>query len=88
MAISNNELLNFIDDSINRNNRFMGINTIDSMPLMDNKHFLGIDHSGNYRIVSIDKDAALNMIEKALKEGVITSKDLLMLFSKFKDKKL
>lgn len=43
---------------------------------------VGCDDCNNYRIIELDKDSILKLIEEAIKQKKITSKDVLMVFSK------
>jgi len=43
---------------------------------------IGCNDYNNYRIIELDKNSILKLIEKAIKQKKITSKDVLMVFSK------
>jgi len=43
--------------------------------------------SNNYRIIELDKDAILKLIENAITQGKISPKDIILLFAKLKDAK-
>ena len=43
--------------------------------------------SSTYRIIELDKDAILQLIEDAIKKGRISPKDIIMLFAKLKEAK-